>query len=79
MRAKLNGVKHFRLLHLIDDDLVANYLSSDLKDHIIYQGETVVRSISGTVELDEFEDSRWDLLQTQQLLEVHFQLLLSVI
>jgi hypothetical protein len=61
MRAKLDGEKHFWLLHLINDDLVAYYLSFDLEDYVIYQGETV-RSISRIVELNEFKDSRWDLL-----------------
>ena len=61
MRAKLDSEKHFWLLHLINDDLVAYYLSFDLEDYVIYQGETV-RSISRIVELNEFKDSRWDLL-----------------
>ena len=78
MRAKLNGEKHFWLLHLINGDLVANYLSFELLDYVIYQGE-MVRSISGIVELNKFKDFRWDFLQVQKLLEVHFQLLLSVI
>ena len=56
MGAKLNGEIHFWLLHLINDDLVANYLSFDVEDYVIYQGETV-RSISGIVELYEFKDS----------------------
>ena len=78
MRAKLNSEKHFWLLHLINDDLVTNYFSFYLEDYVIYQGETVW-SISGIVELNEFKDSRWDLLKVQQLLEVHLQLLLSVV
>ncbi len=76
MRAKLNSEMHFCLLHLIYDDLVANYLSFELLDNVINQGE-MARSIGGTVELYEFKDSRWDLQEVQKLLEVHFQLLLS--
>ena len=78
MRAKLNGEKHFWLLHLINGDLVADYFSFELLDYVIYQGE-IARSISGIVELNKFKDFRWDLLEAQKLLEVHFQLLLSII
>ena len=76
MRAKLNSEIHFCFLHLIYDDLVANYLHFELVDYVINQGETA-RSISGIVKLNEFKDSPWDLLEVQKLLDIRLQLLLS--